>query len=532
MTETIDIYCSTCLKPVPYNLKDALTMTALGVLNIQYYQFYDVTKKRGNQLLCILASILCTESQLGDFQSFVDGAGLNCQFCCMLQVLPVLAKAAMVRALLSIFEIDAFLDCESITSEVGVTLLKKCRTGTALGQFSETEIASDSFGVLFGIVYETLVLFCNHSKPILQFYGLQMLELWFNRVEDAILIPCQSSSIRHSQLVLIVSHLFDIVSILTDCWSHPSKKVNHLVPMVYQRLIDLVNIVDSQQPQRLKLAYIEYKTNNLAALDSASIPTDIWIEFISCALFLAPQHRARYQALNMLLPKIGASRLLHLQPKIIETLLSTSMQIRDISSSVSSFISTFLYSLYHEGQSEAEPTTNPSTDTTGMRPVFANRHGATSVRKNKAKIPQEDTEPIKIRLRIIWTEHVAASLCSNNPKQRDNSADYLLSSVLEFDPHSAIYLINLIRSLPESVSIERKLWGLVNIVLQCRTLAIEGPAAHILPILQFSANDGSTQMSLAESGSLLAQEAYWACMSNDVHLRLTTFGKSFKMLLT
>lgn len=506
-------------------------MTALGVLNIQYYRFYGITKKYGIQLLCTLVSILCTESQLGDFQSFVDGVGLDCQFCCMLQGLPILAKAAMVRALLSIFEVDIFLDCESITTELGVTLLKKCRTGTALGQFSEAEINSDSFGILFGILYEVLILLCNHPKSILQFYGLQMLELWFNRVEDAILRPCQSSCIRHSQLVLIVSHSFEIVSILTDCWSHQSKKVNHLVPMVYQRLIDLVHVVDSQQPQELRLAYTEYKANNSASLETPGASVDIWTGFISCALFLAPQHRARYQALSILLPKIGASRLLHLQPKIIETLLSTSMRIRDISSSVSSFISTFLYSLYREGEIDGMLATTASTDTTGLRPVFANRQGATSVRKNKVKMPQDDTEIIKIRLRPIWTEHVAASLCSSNPKQRDNSADYLLSSVLEFDPHSAIYLINLIRSLPESVSIERKLWGLVNIVLQCRTLAIDGPAAYILPILNFSTKDCSTRMSLAESGSLLAQEAYWACMSNDVHLRLTTFGSIYMYIL-
>jgi hypothetical protein len=298
--------------------------------------------------------------------------------------------------------------------------------------------------------------------------------------------------------------------------------------MVYQRLTDLIFQVDSLRPQQLKSAFVDYKTKSLSRLEDQNI--DIWAEFISLALTLAPQHRARYQALNILLPKVGAARLLLLQPTFIETLLVSSMRIRDISSSVSSFISTFLYSLVREGECLESDQSIDAQDSAKPRPVFANRHGSTSVRKNKVKISLEDNEINKIRIREIWSHHVVASLCSNDPKQRDNSADYLLASVLEFDPHSSTHLVNLIRAMPESVSIERKLWGLVNIVLQCRMLAIEGPASQILPSFALSSDQEASTISLAPSGSLLAQEAYWACMSNDVHLRLTTFGKFNSML--
>jgi hypothetical protein len=69
--------------------------------------------------------------------------------------------------------------------------------------------------------------------------------------------------------------------------------------------------------------------------------------------------------------------------------------------------------------------------------------------------------------------HVVSSLCAEDDKQRINSADYLLPTMIDFDPLSSLFLIDMIRSLPESVKVEHKLWGIVNIVLQCRLKAID-----------------------------------------------------------
>ena len=226
---------------------------------------------------------------------------------------------------------------------------------------------------------------------------------------------------------------------------------------------------------------------------------DVWTAFIERALSQPMQHRARYQALNMLLPKIGASRFLKLQPNIIETLLPSTMKVRDIASSVCNFLATLLYGIISDQDQTQHLTAN-----------FPNRHGI--VRKNKEKYTPTDEKFDKIALRPLWVPYLVSCLCHAEHKViRLNSADYLLYGLLDYDPHAAPAIIDHIRALPPTISIEHKLWGLVNVVFQCRSLCIE--------MREIPAN--SVYMDgLAPSGPLLPHETYWACMSSDVDLRL------------
>ena len=116
---------------------------------------------------------------------------------------------------------------------------------------------------------------------------------------------------------------------------------------------------------------------------------------------------------------------------------------------------------------------------------------------------------------------MAKCLCSSDAKKRINCADYLINTLLEFDPHSALHLINMIRNFSEAeVAIERKLWGIVNIVLQSRLISPGLPASEIL----YSKTKGCTNL-LAKEGHLMDWEVYMACMSKNDELRLTAFSE-------
>ena len=256
-------------------------------------------------------------------------------------------------------------------------------------------------------------------------------------------------------------------------------QVNHLVPAVYQRLVDLVHALERGLGEAALTAACGDLRAFSGSLSASSSGDDLWAEFISRALLQPTQHRGRYQALNMLLPKIGASRFLSLQPGIIESLLSTPMRSRDISSSVSSFLATLVYALLKETEAQAGAGTGAGDECLGSaglnkfgKPIYPNRHGA--IRKNKEKFRASDINQAKISMRSLWAPHIVRSLCSPHARQRINSADYLLANFLEFDPHAAAHLMDLVRGLPcAQYPIESKLWGLVNIVLKCRVFSIQ-----------------------------------------------------------
>ena len=98
-----------------------------------------------------------------------------------------------------------------------------------------------------------------------------------------------------------------------------------MAPNVYQRIVDLLHKAENSPAighSKLKLAYQSCFVNDRT--DGASgapvvapADVDVWSTLIAKAMAQPAQHRSRYQALNMLLPKIGAHRFLALQPGAI-----------------------------------------------------------------------------------------------------------------------------------------------------------------------------------------------------------------------
>ena len=417
--------------------------------------------------------------------------------------MPITSKAAILRAVLGVFPIHAFTTSRHEVSPILCRLSWACDEGLVFKEVAaeanlqrsmEPYIAIDentahkdnsySKDILLSSIYSIVVSICNHSKPFIQFYGLQILELWLQRVEEYVTVHPNWMNSKS----LLLERLMEITSLLTQHWSHPSKKVSHLVPAVYRRLIDLISFIDAQS--------VVTDGNGSKSGNVYGHKDDVWTAFIEKALSLPLHHRARYQALYTLLPKIGASRFLALQPSIIATLLPSTMKVRDIASSVCNFLTTLLYGIHNDRCEQ-------------MTIKFPNKHGA--VRKNKEKYTPIDNEVDKIAVRSLWIPYLVASLCHGESKiVRVNSADYLLYSLLDYDPHAASAIIDHIRALPSTTCIGCKLWGLVNVVLQCRLLSIEMSEISV----------GVYNDNLAPKGPLLSHEAYWACMSDDTDLRL------------
>lgn len=140
-----------------------------------------------------------------------------------------------------------------------------------------------------------------------------------------------------------------------------------------------------------------------------------------------------------------------------------------------------------------------------------------TVRAGSAVGPVE----LMIPMRPLWTKSVAAAVCAKDLTTRTNSADYLVPELLKVDCTSGPHLMREIRANYSAAALvsgdgsyTSMLWGLVQVTLHARALALPGK-----DIVDGGVDGGSLQTACAE---LSQQEVIWACLSDDVDLRLAS----------
>eukprot|EP01041_Mallomonas_annulata_P002162 gene2162-4208_t len=517
--------------------KDIVTAASLAVVHCQWLGRYLScwggtlnTLAPSLQLVAIMALTDCTERPLTissssseekvsakDLHSFAISVGLHADLFQFITTLPVLAKCSIFRSCLHVYDDAALLYTPYYYSNQGierhvmaVNILKEFPDSTYIPNSAPPE----SLSLIITSVFAAIMRLCNHSTPTIRLYGLQTFETWIHRLQqletnftEKLKSEQQqrqlSSDANHSQgeataettttativsvtdisgnseedgassaaysdgaiqdptplplpLEILTAKIAAVSGLLSRAWSHPSKQVNHMVPTVYQRLVDFA-------------ACIENRSGEVE-------DTNVWGRLVRDALNQPYSHRGRYQALSILLPKVGPERLLKSQPRS----LVEAMKVRDVASSACSFAGDFLRAIQPSMTAEA--------------------------------------------FREFWAPAFMRAICSENLKQRAHSADYLVPEAIKLDPHGTPYLINLIRSmsivasstsslsvlpsdtigtgmgmisssLPPSqlsllsskaeMNLENCLWGIVHLVTQARTLSLDGrdvlePSLHLL----------------------------------------------------
>lgn len=404
----------------------------------------------------------------------------------------MLARVALLRACISVYDRTSLMWPNDFQRKSDKHLIAG-KYNSMLAEFTEElDDITVSPGLLLGPIIELVTGFMQSTDPMVQVYGLQTLETWLGRVEGEGIGKDDKSNLSglmfdEVKLVrtLLLNKLYYISSLLCRSWSHPHKLISHVVPAVFQRLIDLFAIIESSMTSKDAINTPDYE--------------DIWYRVLSQTLKLPPEHRGRYQALSALLPKLGARRFLLVQPDIIRSLVM-SMRIRDVSSSVSQFMGSFL-----------------------------------------ADIKTDKNMNLQ-KMRNMYTQDVVGVLCSSEKRLRLNGNDYLLQELMKLDPDGCgPSLINEIRGLGAAVAPEHRLWGLISVALQARLLSRHGgeidfgPTATITP---FSSREKSRSRRddtkkknekddvavktppAMQYMSLRASEVQQACLSDDVNLRL------------
>ena len=457
----------------------------------------------GDQIATIIC-LLDLENQLGVSGCVSATKVLNCMAECSVVVgvqndiskalmmptggITVLGRVALLRAAVSVFDIAALMwpnDFECGLEKHLIAGRYECCVGAATEKIEDENNVVP--GLLLGSIFHLIISVVEHVNPQLQVYGLQTLETWLGRIDVEGIGKYDSSntsgllSIEQKMLrSLLLNRLYRVSHVLCRSWSHPHKLINHVVPSVFQRLIDLLSNIE----------------RNMTSKDAIYTPDydDVWCTVLAQALKLPPEHRGRYQALSVLLPKIGARRFLHVQPDIFRTLV-VSIRIRDVSSAVSHFIGCFLSSI-------------------------------------------KDDENMDLQsLRSLYSQDVVEILCSTEQRLRLNGNDYLLQELMKLDPDGCgPSLINGIRDLSSQHSAEHRLWGVISVALQARLLSRRGgeidfgtACAGVHYPLKATSNskrswqDSTTSKAQPEDIKYLplqSHEVEEACFSQDVDLRL------------
>jgi len=328
------------------------------------------------------------------------------------------------------------------------------------------QLSSSSEGELLLYPFFAFIMHAiNHPVPLFQFYALQTLEAWLARIQSITTITTTTTSYEK-----MLSKLFRIIaSVLTKLWIHPVKQINHLVPSIYQKLVQTItHLVKSTT------ALLDNLTNDDANGDQAILP-----DLLREVLRMPVRHRGKYQALNALLPHITAAACFAIQPNFMETLIAA-IEYRDIASSVSGFLGTLLSQLYID----------------------------------------EAIENQLDSVRMLWIPAVCDGLCSTNRKLRLYIADYLLAEVFRVDRLCVPAMLQYIRAhIDRKEGIEKQLvigshqlWGIMNIILHARLVGMSGVETMLEESL----------VGDDESGMVTASEFILSCISADSELRLVS----------
>lgn len=552
--------------------KDVLTATALGLMYLQWLSrflscwggFHNALAP-SLQAVAILGLTDCTERpnyvpvvSANELYDFAISSGLHEYLCSYTFGFSVIGRFALCRAMLHVYDDSSLLYVPSCYAVQGIE--RHVLASNILKRFSDPapvtasiRVPPQKLSLVLTSIFQAVLAMCNHSLPSARLYGLQTMEAWFARIELlesvsaslSLCFPLSASNVKAAATTSTLDSWFDrsasdylatnrkargggggggvdersqsmdseemfsntprpdplplpidvltlrlgaVSSLLSRAWSHPSKRVNHMVPAIYQRLVDCAKIVDNRiQPGKDR---------------------DVWEPLVTDALSQPPTHRGRYQALSILLPKVGPHRLLQSQPEVIMSLVQA-MKVRDVASSSCIFAGNLLR--------ELQPTMD------------------------------------KESFRKLWVVPFVSAICSTDLKMRCNATDYLVPEMLALDPSCGSYLIDTIRSFgigPDWTGdkvlagtddrewlLQLRLWGIINIVLQARLLAVPGrevtppttPEIVTLVMSQSWMGAGgevivwpkpAASASMQAVGPLQTYELCWACMSNDEITRL------------
>jgi hypothetical protein len=208
--------------------KDTVTATAMSVIYLQWVSRYKFRETTGIvstapiMQLTVILRLLNLTPQIAEQDVKLNSdynplnTGVHSELLSNLASFPIISRCAILRACLTAFD-------DEVLSAVTYRDYRHWAT--------TTWSSPQSSPILLGPLFDTVIAVCSHSLPLVQLYGLQTLECWFNCLDVAInptedFIVTDIFVSAKSRLDILTPLLRRISGLLMSTWSHPSKQVS------------------------------------------------------------------------------------------------------------------------------------------------------------------------------------------------------------------------------------------------------------------------------------------------------------------
>lgn len=307
-----------------------------------------------------------------------------------------------------------------------------------------------------GPLYDLVRWGCSQPELDIRIYGFQSLETW--------LTTARSACGRYKMSTVLTDRMTqDILELLLANWEHPSRKVNSMMSPNFKRLLDIREHAS------------DGRAANLALVEQL--------------LSQPSSHRAKYDAVLLILPRVGAGEVLGIQPDLVEQLVAATGDIENVATPAAQLLSSLLSTLRVEmvaeyesvsarfapaststeaasgasaGQAQGKPTKRKKKLKRGSRKADAASGGAGTLTNRERRAAErlswampDYSEAERAMLpawRALWLPVVAKSLVVEDWRLRSRAATYILPVVVELDRGCLGELVWIVKDGADSVA--------------------------------------------------------------------------------
>ncbi|CAM9221310.1 unnamed protein product [Ectocarpus fasciculatus] len=384
-------------------------------------------------------------------------------------------------------------------------------------------------GLMFGPILRSILARSGADSGLsLRFFALQVLEAWCNKVKafagHGFSLPAGScdggsdggghSSCRSVGGDVLTDSLSKILEVTMSALVHPAKLISSMAPVLLEHVFAIRQLVPAGN-------------GGVGEGEGRSEPERL----VGQVLEQPASSKGKYVALAVLLPRVGALRMLELCPSLVEQLVWAVGVKGNISGQAVSLLLQFLKAV-----SEEQISTPQAATAGAAASPLAERHGTAKLAP--ATLPVAELGAAASRRSAIaacrgyWVGPAAAALMQEDLWSRGHVAAYLLPEVFKLDPRSVPDLCLELRSPINVGTGEEETSGAPFFLGDPREAVMEPDVRRLWALMEVArfarkcgAPAGLSVVAVDSAAGLLQlEEVKWAALHADETLRMSALS--------
>ncbi|CAN0161291.1 unnamed protein product [Ectocarpus sp. 6 AP-2014] len=364
-------------------------------------------------------------------------------------------------------------------------------------------------GLMFGPILRAILVRSEADSGLsLRFFALQVLEAWCNKVKS---FTGRGLNVDGD---VVADSLSKVLEVTMSALVHPAKLISSMAPVLLEHVFAIRQLVPGGD-------------GGVGEGEGRSEPERL----VGQVLNQPAASKGKYVALSVLLPRVGALRMLELCPSLVEQLVWAVGVRGNISGQAVSLLLQFLKAVSEEQSSAPEAVvaraaTSPLAERSGTATLAP---AASPVAKLGAAASRRSAIAA---CRSYWVGPAAAALMQEDLWSRGHVAAYLLPEVFKLDPRSVSDLCLELRSGVNFGSGEEETSGTRCFLGNPREAVMEPDVRRLwalMEVARFARKCGSPAgLSVvavdSAAGLLQLEEVKWAALHANETLRMSALS--------